>query len=143
MDQATLVRDQIDGGEKLLTRLRESGFDMTAACWAKTEDDGQWYLYIVSPSVEVNGVRPGYAQIRSTLNQMDSEWTHPLERVEPVTVKLIGSKDPLAQGVLEMYRRFPGPIPTWHGGSVLGSVYVDGAYVYPPTMFAPAQPQAG
>jgi len=141
MDQAKVVTEQVVGGKKLLARLRGEGFAINGACWARTEDDGQWYLYLITPVVEGKDSRPSYLIIRNTLRQMDGDWADEFERIDPFDVKLIAPSDPLARGVLESYQRWPDEIPTCHGGSALGSVNIEGAYIYPARMFAPAQPQ--
>jgi hypothetical protein len=140
MDQATLVKERVTGGDKLLTKLRDRGFEVVAACWAKTDDDGQWYLYIVSPRVDTDGRSAAYDAILGALAAMDNEWADPFERVGPLDVKVLRPSQPLGQAVLEQYHRFPDSSPTWHRGSVLGSVSIDGAYIYPPTMFTQPQP---
>lgn len=48
MDQEILVEEQKDGGQELVTLLRNSGFDVTAAFWLKENEDDSWFLYIVS-----------------------------------------------------------------------------------------------
>ena len=55
MDQVTLVATQIEDGRRLIERLVQEGFAVTASCWARTADDGQWYLYIASPAVRERG----------------------------------------------------------------------------------------
>ena len=110
---------------------------MVAACWAKTETDDQWYLYIVSPSIPQKGARPGITQIRLTLGAMENEWADVFERVTTLDVKLIAPGNALAQGLLNHLARFPDEHPTWHGGSVLGSAFIEGAYIYPAKLFAP------
>jgi hypothetical protein len=139
MDQATLVSEQARGGEKLLARLQSAGLDLSAACWAKTAEDEQWYLYLVSPTVETQGLRHGYLTIRATLSHMQGEWADTFERINPFDVKLIGPSNPLARGVLELYQSWPDSTSPWHGGSLIGSVYVAGAYIYPASMFITAQ----
>jgi len=142
VDQATLVRERITSGEKLIARLRERGLDITAACWAKTADDGQWYLYLVSPRVDTDGRSAVYETVLETLAKMDTEWANPFERIGPLDVKVLRPSQPLAWGLLEHYQRFPDTSPTWHSGSVLGTVYIEGAYIYPAAMFAGPQPQS-
>jgi hypothetical protein len=143
VDQASLVRERITGGEKLLSRLRERWLDLVASLWAKTADDGQWYLYLVSPRVDTDGRSAVYGIVLDTLTTMEAEWSDPFERIGPLDVKVLRPGQPLAQGALELHRRFPDAIPTWHGNSVLGSVSVEGAYIYPAKMFtAPAAPSA-
>lgn len=142
MDQAILVREQFDGGLKLLTRLRDRGFDVAGACWAKTESDGELYLYIISPSVDLHGALPGISQINTTLAGMQGEWSHPFERIDSFATKLVGTRDPLAQGVLEIYREQPNLIPTARGTMLVRPVYVERAYLYPPSLFQP-QPAVG
>jgi hypothetical protein len=144
MGQTTLVREQVDGGTKLLARLRDRGFGATAACWAKTEDDGQLYLYIVRPGVELTGVRPGYGEIYDAIKEMEGSWTHVFERINSNDIKLIDSNHPLARGVLDLYTRYPQLLPLWEGRYNLGGVFVEGLFVYPPALFqSQPQPQAG
>lgn len=137
----------------MLSRLLAGGFDATAGVWAKAEGDGQYYLYIVHPPAETRGIRPGFGQVLTELRQMDASrlWASPFERVDPFAVKLVEPSDPLARGVLDHYQRFPDDHPTWHQGSILGSVPIDGAYIYPAGLFkaqaapepAPAAPPVG
>lgn len=136
MGYETLVKEKADGGAKLIARLRGADLTVAAACWAKREGDSQWYLFLVSPGVERTGVRPGYGVIRSALESLESDWGNEFERVDLSEVKLVGKTDPLGEAVVEFNRHFPGPSPTWHNGVALGSVYVEGAYIYPPTLFA-------
>jgi len=140
MDQATLVKERITGGSKLLTKLRDRGFEVVAASWAKTDDDGQWYLYLVSPRVDSDGRSAAYEAVLDTLATMDAQWADAFERVGPLEVKILRPNQPLARALLEHYRRFPDSTPTWYRGAVLGSVSIDGAYIYPPTMFTVPQP---
>ncbi len=91
MDQATLVKEQVDGGTKLLLRLRERGFDMAAACWTKTYYDARPYLYIVSPSIAGKDSRPSYKTIFETLQELENAWDHPFERIKTTQIKLIDS----------------------------------------------------
>jgi hypothetical protein len=140
VDQATLVREQFDGGAKLLARLRDHGFAVTGAFWAKTEYDGQWYLYIVAPTISGKDPRPAFGEVRETLRQMAAEWTHAFEQVEPSDVKLLGTDEQLAKGLLDWYAHHPQDRPALYQGSSLGSVSIEGAYIYPAKMFVSQQP---
>lgn len=140
MDSASLVKEQVTGGYKLLNKLRDQGFEVLAACWAKTEEDGQWYLYIVSPRVDTDGRSATYDIVLETLLEMEDEWTDTFERIGPLDVKVLRPNQPLARALLELHSRFPGAGPTWHRSSVLGTVSIDGAYIYSPSMFTPPQP---
>jgi hypothetical protein len=142
MDQTTLVREQYDGGIKLLTRLQERGFDIAAAGWAKTAYDGQMYLYIVSPSMTGKDPRTGYRVIHETLQQFENEWSHPFERIDHLAVKLIGTSEAIAQGMLKWYSQYAGPNPSWFNESSIGSEYVEHACIYPATLFAAPQQAA-
>lgn len=137
MDQAALVREQLDGGEKLIRRLLADGADLSGGLWAELDGDGQPYLYLVSPEVENRDPRLMYRKISAAQAALDSAGLHWLERVDRFGIKLIPPSHPLARGVLGQYRRHPGVTPTWHHGSVLGSVFVDGAYIYPARLFRP------
>jgi len=137
-----VVREQLDGGERLIRRLVASGFNLAGGLWTQAEGDGQVYLYLITPEVEGRDPRIAYGKLAATQKAIEQEGVHWLERIDQFGVKLIPPSRPLARGVLEEYRRYPVPTPTWRGGSILGPVYSDGAYIYPPSLFQP-QPQAG
>lgn len=136
MDQTTVVKEQVEGGSKLLNQLLARGVDLVAACWAKTADYDRWLLYLVSPAVEGRDPRPVYLEIRTALREMETEWSQPFECVEPTTVQLIPPSDPLAQGLLT---ESPSALRKWstlYGERMIGNTFVEGAYIYPSALFA-------
>jgi hypothetical protein len=125
MAQATLVENQIDDGQKLLDALAQASFDVAAACWIKSSDDGHWYLYIISPSVQAKGIREAYRELHSILRGLVGSW------IDPFEVKLIGPAHPIANDVMGLLQRNPGNLPLRFGGPRLGPLSVDDAYIYP------------
>src|SRR4051812_42868564 len=99
MDQGTVVTEQIEGGSKLIRKLLARGVDLLAACWAKTASYDRWVLYLITPAVEGTDPRPLYREIREVLREMEREWRHLPERIDPDSVQLIPPSDPLARGV--------------------------------------------
>lgn len=143
MGQTTLVREQVDGGAKLLGRLRDRGFAATGACWGMADDDAQLYLYVVSPGVELTGTTAKYEQVHDALAAMAGEWSHPFERIDSGDIRVIAPSHPLAVGMSELYTRYPQLLPLWQGKYTLGRVFVEGLFVYPASLFAPLPVAAG
>jgi hypothetical protein len=52
MDTELLVDNRIEDGQKLLAELLKAGFDVNVAFWVRTSEEGLWFLYIGSTSVE-------------------------------------------------------------------------------------------
>ena len=128
MDTDTLVKDLIDDGRKLVEELPQHGFEVTAAFWLKASEDGKWAFYIVSPVVEAEGLVKAYRQLHPLVRKMPQPfWIDPLE------IKLIGPTNSIAQDVLAIHRRVPGPrvSPIRWGGTKLGNMSIEGAYLYP------------
>lgn len=116
---------------------------LAGACWARTDADEGWYLYLVSPVADEQGVGPGYGKVRSTIGQLDREGWDEFERVDPLDVKIVGPSDRVAKALAVQYRLYPGSGSVRHDGSTLWGVPIDGAYIYPATMFAaPTAPPA-
>jgi hypothetical protein len=144
VDQSTLVREQLDGGEKLIARLLANRSDIFSAGWVQTSEDGQPYLYIATRIADDRGLRTAYGVLADALQSLDDEWSHWMERIDDSTVKMLRTTEPLARGMTEVNQRYPGPFPTWFNGPNLGGVPIDGAYIYPPTLFqSQSQTQAG
>ena len=128
MDTSTLVKELVEDGKRIVEQLPQDGFELTAAFWLKASEDGQWYFYIVSPVAEREHLNDAYRQLYTLIRRMPQlSWLDPLE------VKLIGPTNPIAKDVLAIHTRVPGPrmSPLHWGGKVLGSVNVEGAYLYP------------
>ncbi len=60
MDQGSLVEMQIVDGAKIVEKLRDASFDVTAAWWMRTSEEGLWFLYIASKQVEEVGIADAY-----------------------------------------------------------------------------------
>jgi len=121
---------QIEDGQRLIDRLVGEGIAVTAACWAKESESGQWFLYIATPLVGEDGAkRPAYRRVNTVIREMQKEgfW------IDPLDVKLIGHHDPIARDIVEHRGRRLARTPTRFQGSRLGELAVEEAYIYPPT----------
>jgi hypothetical protein len=125
MDQGPLVDNQIDDGFKLVKQLGTTGFDVAAAFWVRTSEDGQWTLYIASKVVEESGTAAAYRKVADALRQLEDPWVSMSE------VKVIGEKNPITTDVLAILRKHPGPMATRSRRPTLGDIETDEVYVYP------------
>jgi hypothetical protein len=122
MDIKTLVDEQKDAGEQLLTRLRSKGFDVTVGLWAFITDEDEWRLYIASSDVERVGLAQAFVTVNRELVNSTGQW------VQNSDVRLIESRDPIA---VDAVRNGSDRFPTNFGGRKLGGSIIDGAYIYP------------
>lgn len=137
MDQDTMVNDQTENGRRLIEQLTEEGFDVRVAFWAKLTGEEKWYLYLASPFVDENDPKAAYSRVFDVMRKMTDLW------IDPFEVRVIGMNDSLTNAVLAVIKpkipdspfavRNPKPYPgmTRFGGSTLGGVSIDGAYIYP------------
>lgn len=137
MDQTALVKETIEGGEKLIRKLLERGFELVAGLWAKQEYDSRIYLYLVSPLADIDS-GAAYREISQAQTELDQEGLHWLEQVDRFSVKLISPTDPLAAEVLARYRQYPNPLPSWIHGRMYRSSLVETGFLYPPSLFQAA-----
>jgi hypothetical protein len=128
MDTNTLVSDLVEDGKRIVEQLPQNGFDVTAAFWLKAADDGQWRFYIVSPDAVHERLNKAYQRLFTLIGAMPQpHWLDPLE------VKLIGPNSALAKDVLAIHARasgFKGSPIRW-GGTQVGNISIEGAYLYP------------
>jgi hypothetical protein len=125
MDSDSLVINQIDDGKKLVNLLIEKGFDVLAAFWVRTTEDGQWTLYIASGEVDGKGVATAHRELYSVYRSIPDAW------VLLSDVKLIGANDPMTKEVLEIQNRFPSRLATRSRRKLLGDLAIDEVYIYP------------
>ena len=131
------MREQVDGAERVIAKLPGRGLALAGACWAKTTDYGKWQLYLVAPAAENADSRPAYQILRAVIQELEAEWGHPLERIDPFTVFILAPSEGLAPGLVRQYQQYPNPHAAWYSGSQLGDVSIEGAYIYPAKLFAP------
>ena len=129
MAQATLVETQMKDGQRLLDRLRQEGIAVTAAGWVKESDSGDWYLYLATPLVGEDDVAtPAYRRVLAVIREMEKEGFE----MDPFEIKAIGPHDPIAKALTAQRDGRRARTPTWFGGSRLGELAVEAAYIYPP-----------
>jgi hypothetical protein len=131
MDTEPLVKGQIDDGQRLVEQLVRDGFEVSAAFWVKTSEEGLWHLYIASPSVGAEKLGESYRKVYASLNKTPDSW------VSPSDIKLINDMNPIAQNVIEVRdrERIPARTPTRYHGKRLGSLPINEAYIYPPSVW--------
>ena len=127
MDTNTLVTEMIDDGKRILEQLAQGGFEITAALWLKKAEDSQWYFYIVSPLATSQKASDGYGRLLMLIRRVPDLW------IDPIEVRLIEPSHPIAKDVLAIHNRALGlkPSPIRWGGNMLGSIDIEGAYLYP------------
>ena len=129
MDQVTVVEIQIEDAGRLLERLVQDGIPVSAACWLKTHDDGEWFLYIASPVVDKEGAFKAYRRVHTLARQMP----HPFH-VNLFDIKLISPTSPVAKAALDLQRRYRGRGVVHHsyGTRGVGDLGLEEAFIYPP-----------
>ena len=127
MGQETVVGVQIEDGWKFIQKLAQEGFKVAAAFWLKADPDSLWYLYIVSPVVDEQGIAKAYGRIGPVIRQMPQPFW-----LDPFDVKLIGMKKALAKDVLALQQQYEGRAFIGGAGQRLGGSTIEGAYYYPP-----------
>jgi hypothetical protein len=127
MDQGPLVEIQIESGKRLIEQLVQAGVDVSAACWLKEAENGQWFLYLATPLVTKDGAkREAYGRVNAVIREM-----RPPLQIHPFDIKVIGVESPIAKMVQELQQRYPGPLPFPYRGASLGGLSIEGAYIYP------------
>ena len=135
MGPVALVTNEIEDASKLIEHLIREGLKIKAAAWIKREDDFEWQLFLALPGLKNNGPLEYFKRIIATLQQMPQPFL-----IESGDIKLIDVKDPLALAVAEYERKYAGRGLLRYKGDRLGSVYIEGAYIYPATTAAPSSP---
>jgi hypothetical protein len=136
VDSDELVEFQIDAGQRLVVQLVRDGFEVKAAFWAKTAEEGIWFLYIATPLVEQRGSAEAYRLLQASLQRLEGI---PLSLAD---VKVIGAENPVTRDVLNILNRYPAPLATRYGGKQLAKMTVEGAYLYPERLYAAQEARA-
>ncbi|MEZ6072143.1 MAG: hypothetical protein R3C10_18275 [Pirellulales bacterium] len=121
----SLVMELKDSGTALLKKLRQSGFNVTAAAWVKVSVEDRWVLYIATNLVDSRGQTAAYRDLYAALAGHADFWS----TIEGI--RLISTSDPIAVSILALRQKTPANIPINFGGRTLGGKTIDAAYIYP------------
>jgi hypothetical protein len=129
MDQEPLVTEQIEAGRKFIDEF-EKYRPVQAAFWLKATEDSSWYLYVASDQITDENFDVAYGEVLRLAPTIEDP------NFDPFRVKVLGIDDPRAKAALDVYRRFPGRVPTRVRAQDFGSLGAEGVYLYPPPVSA-------
>ncbi|MBY0526263.1 MAG: hypothetical protein K2R98_22915 [Gemmataceae bacterium] len=125
MDTDLLVDDRIEDGEKLIRQLIRDQFEVGVAFWVKVNEDGLWYLYIASSSVDAMKMGEALHKVYAALNKI------PACSITPMDITLLTSTDPITQTAIALRDRHPSREPKRHRGLRLGNLATEELCIYP------------
>ena len=125
MDTELLVESQIDDGQRLIEQLDRDGFEVRAAFWVKTSEEGLWHLYIASPSVDEAKQGEAYRKVYASLSRIPDSW------ISPSDIKLINDANLISQDIVAVRNRHPARTPIRYRGKRIGNISIIEVYIYP------------
>jgi len=116
--------DEIDAGREFLKRL-DAYRPVMAACWLREEENEERYLHVALDGLTDENTGSAYREVLRVTQEMKDHY------MDPFRVKLITQDNPVAKAVMEMYRQYPGRIPSRFNGRIFSGMTVVEAYIYP------------
>ena len=127
MDQGTLAEVPIDDGRRFIERFAADGNPVQAAFWAKTAEEGLWFLYVAAEIFDRDGPAAAYRAVHTSLRTLGKS------TVSSSEIKVISPNNPIAKEVLAVMARHPGRLAT--GSATLGALAVEQTIIYPSRSF--------
>src|SRR5208337_621579 len=125
MDTQTLVDDKIHDGQRFITLLVQKKFEVAVACWVKTSEENDWFLYVASGEVDKKGLAEAYREAYRALEVLDTPW------ITASQLKLVRSDDPIVADVKETQHLLTAAFPTISHRPQLGDLSTQEVYIYP------------
>jgi len=119
-----LVKEQIDVGGAFV-RDFNAYVPVSVACWVFPAETENSFLYLASDAIDGHNIDVAYGEVLRLLGGQRTPWLSPFQ------VKLVNSSDPVARDAMKFRDRYPVAVGLPYGGSTIGGIEVDGAYVYP------------
>jgi len=131
MAQATLVKevlskDRIDAGAKLIARLKNSGWPVTAAFWFYISEEDLWRLTIASSNAASEGPRKAYQRVQIALAEEPSL----SQEIELQDIAVIDASHSLAQRLSRVLPAGSQASDVRLSNSAVEGTLIEGAYVY-------------
>ena len=124
MDTQTLVDDKIHAGQRFITLLVRNNFAVKVACWVKTSEEDDWFLYVASGEVDKKGLAEAYREAYRVLEELDIPW------ITASQLKLVRSDDPIVADVQETQHLLTAAFPTISHRPQLGDLSTQEVYIY-------------
>lgn len=133
MGENPLVNEQIDAGADFVRDFNDY-VSVSVACWVVPAESDDMFLYIASDDIDDTNFDVAYGEVLRRLSGKTSQW------LDPFQIKLVNSSDPIAHDAVEIRDRYAAPLGTRYGGSSIGGMSIDRAYIYPPVSAMNASP---
>jgi len=124
MDQAPLVREEIEAGAEFIRRCGQYA-PVAAAYWLKGSDEENRHFYVASDRFGDRNTLDAYGQALRVIKEMNDL------NLRPLRLRVVGVDDPVVRAVLDFYHRYPGRALARYDDRLLGGVPVDEVYIYP------------
>ena len=124
MVPSPLVTVPIDDGRALVEKLVEQGVPVTGAYWLYTLELAFARLYIVSPSVDQEGLKEVYLRIHAALSELSEN------SLSLIDIAAESPRDPFVQAVRRYIHRSGRVREVRISGVTFNNVLVDDMYVY-------------
>jgi len=124
MDNATLVKPDIEAGRQLLQGLDEANFDVQAAFWFYREESEEWRLYIATPLVAKMGPREAYSKVLDVLKKKR------IQGIDLSRVSVVDVTDGLVTVLGYAVKTDPGISDIDFNGNSVNGVYIRAAHIY-------------
>ena len=105
--------------------MANDGFDVTIALWARTSEEGLWFLYIGSTSLRTMSLADAYRVVYRALR------TLPDTKISLYNIKLIDANDPIASSAIQVRDRYTARLPIQYKGNALGDLAIEECHIYP------------
>jgi hypothetical protein len=122
---------QIDAGARFVHEFARYT-PVQAAFWLKATEDNEWFLYVAGDQINDSNFDVAYGEVMRITSKMPDPW------LDPFQIKVVGTNDPLAKGVLEIQTKYPGKMLTRYRGGLLGGLSVGEVYIYPLPIAVPS-----
>src|SRR5262245_31772 len=99
VDQSALLDDQIEDGRRLVERFAADGHPVWAAFWAKTAEEGIWFLFVATEFIDEEGPAAAYRAVSESARKL-GELGIPLS-----AIKVVSPSNPIAKDVLAAMAR--------------------------------------
>lgn len=123
MDQTLLVAEQLDIGMRFL-EVVEKHLKVAAAVWVLRQDPPKWWLYIVTPELELEHLRNVSLKLAEAQMEFRNPW------IDSCHLDLVGLDDPVAAESIKVKDHYPAEKVIPYRVPYFGKMGVENVYIY-------------